>query len=203
MGRYLSSMHTGARPLSPREIKSLLVAFDGDFALRNRAIVQLGLYTGLRLGSLLKLRVGDVFDGHRFLPRIRVARRNLKGKKAGLDMPFHPAARFALGRWLVIMRRHGLPLDATKPLFPSREGGHCLSRRRAQEIIKEAAARARLGFGVSTHSWRKTFASRLYESTGHNLLLVSRALHHRQLSTSIHYLSWKLEEKAEEAIMAL
>lgn len=195
-------MHTGARPLSPVETNTLLAAFDGNYEIRNRAIVQLGLHTGLRLSSILNLRVGDVFDGRRFYTRIHVARRNLKGRKAGLNMPFHPVARFAVGRWFVVMRRMGMPLSASTPLFQSREGGNSLSRRRAQEIIQEAAGRAGL-VGVSTHSWRKTFASRLYEQTGHNLLLVSRALHHRQLSTSIHYLSWKLEEKADEAIMAL
>ena len=186
------------------EIKKLLGVFEGQYRLRNRAMLQVGLYTGLRLGSVLSLKVGDVWDGRKFRERIRVARRNLKGKFAGIDLPLHPAARFALGRWLVALRSRGVKLTSDMPVFLSREGGmKSLSRRRAQEIVQEAAGRAELGFGVSTHSWRKTFAGRLYESTGHNILLVSRALHHRQLSTSITYLAWKLNERADAAILAL
>ena len=196
-------MHTGARPLTSAETTQLLSAFDGQYRLRNRALVQAGLFTGLRLGSLLALRIADVWDGRRFRDRLRVARRNLKGRHSGLDMPLHPAARFAIGRWLVALRRAGAPLNSQSPLFGSREGVQGLSRRRAQEIVNDAAQKAGLGFGVSTHSWRKTFAGRLYESTGHNLLLVSRALHHRQLSTSVHYLGWALEEKTEAAILGL
>lgn len=197
-------MSCGARPLEKSEIKKMLEVFEGHYHLRNRAMVQTGLYTGLRLGSVLSLKIGDVWDGQRFRERVRVARRNLKGKFAGIDLPLHPAARFALGRWLVTLRSRGVKLTPDRPVFLSREGGvKPLSRRRAQEIVQEGARRAGLGFGVSTHSWRKTFAGRLYEATGHNILLVSRALNHRQLSTSITYLAWKLNERADAAILAL
>ncbi len=196
-------MHTGARPLTPAETTRLLSAFDGQYRFRNRALVQAGLFTGLRLGSLLALKIADVWDGRRFRDRLRVARRNLKGRHSGLDMPLHPAARFAIGRWLVALRRSGAPLHPQSPLFGSREHSNALSRRRAQEIINEAAAKAGLGYGVSTHSWRKTFACRVYESTGHNILVVCRALHHRQISTSVAYLRWALEEKTEAAILGL
>ncbi len=90
------------------------------------------------------------------------------------------------------------------PVFLSREGSRApLSRRRAQEIIQGASYAAGLPPGISTHSWRKTFAARIYETSGHNLLLVSKALNHRQLATSIHYLSWKLNERADAAILSL
>jgi hypothetical protein len=49
----------------------------------------------------LSLRVGDVFDRRRFRTRLRIARKNLKGQREGLDLPFHPVARIAIGRWFV------------------------------------------------------------------------------------------------------
>jgi len=52
----------------------------------------------MRLGSGLALRIGDVWDGRRFRPRVRVARKHLKGRHAGVDLPLHPAARSAIGR---------------------------------------------------------------------------------------------------------
>jgi integrase len=128
----------------------------------------------------------------------------LKNQREGLDLPFHPVAKIAIGRWLVQLRRKETVLDPSMPVFLSRETNHApLSRRRAQEIIQAAAWEAGLPAGISTHSWRKTFAARIYELSGHNILLVSKALNHRQLATSIHYLSWKLNERADAAILSL
>jgi integrase/recombinase XerD len=197
-------MSCGARPFESTEKEILLAGLTGPYRWRDRAMVQLGTYSGLRLGSVLALTVGDVFDGKRFRPRLRIARRNLKNRREGQDLPFHPAAKFAIGRWLVALRRRGTCLRAEMPVFLSREGGaKALSRRRAQEIVQDAAWKAGLPAGISTHSWRKTFAGRIYERSGHNILLVSKALNHRQLSTSIHYLSWKLNERADAAILSL
>jgi integrase len=197
-------MSCGARPFETDEKERLFAKLEGSYRLRDRAMVQLGIYSGLRVSSILSLRVGDVFDGRRFRTRLRIARKNLKGQREGLNLPFHPVARIAIGRWLVQLQRRGLKLDPAMPVFLSREGSWIpLSRRRVQEIVRAAATKAGLPVGISTHSWRKTFAARIYERSGRDILLVPKALNHRQLSTSIHYLSWKLNEKADEAILAL
>jgi len=49
-------MSCGARPLEKSEIRKLLGVFEGQYKLRNRAMVQTGLYTGLRplLGGIRK-----------------------------------------------------------------------------------------------------------------------------------------------------
>ncbi len=197
-------MSCGARPFENNEKERLFAQLRGPYALRDRAMVQLGVYTGLRVSSILSFRVGDVFDGKRFRPRLRIARRNLKNRREGLDLPFHPVAKIAIGRWLVCLREQGVVLDTAMPIFLSREASRVpLSRRRVQEIVQNAAWKAGLPAGISTHSWRKTFAARIYELSGHNILLVSKALNHRQLATSIHYLSWKLNERADAAILSL
>jgi len=115
-------MSCGARPFENNEKERLIAKLEGTYRLRDRAMVQLGMYSGLRVSSILSLRVGDVWDGSRFRPRLRIARRNLKGKKEGLDLPFHMVARFALGRWLVHLRQRGVELDPAMPVFLSREG---------------------------------------------------------------------------------
>jgi integrase len=197
-------MSCGARPFENTEKEILLAGLTGRYQWRDRAMVQLGSYSGLRLGSVLVLVVGDVFDGKRFRPRLRIARRNLKNRREGQNLPFHPVAKFAIGRWLVTLRQRGVALYPQMPIFLSREGSaKAVSRRRAQEIVQDAADRVGLPAGISTHSWRKTFAGKIYERSGHNILLVSKALNHRQLSTSIHYLSWKINERADAAILSL
>jgi len=79
-------MNCNARPLEKTELEKLLAAFAGPCRAREPAMVQTGLYTGMQLGSVLVLRIGDVSDGRRFRPRVRVARRHLKGRHAGVDL---------------------------------------------------------------------------------------------------------------------
>ena len=56
-------MSCGARPFENNEKERLLAKLEGTYLLRDRAMVQLGMYSGLRVSSILSLRVGDVGMG--------------------------------------------------------------------------------------------------------------------------------------------
>ena len=192
-----------ARPLSDAEIKAIMDSFDGHYALRNRALLTLGLRCGGRVSAVLALRVGDMICHGRFVTRINFRRATVKGKKASYSLPLHPAAKWAVGRWLVIYRRMmGGKLDARQPLFPARTGRLLkpLSRWQAWRIISEAADCCRLDPGVSPHSWRKSLASRLFKATK-SILVVKQILQHRNISTTVAYLNFALTEEAESALM--
>ena len=143
--------------------------------------------------------------GSDFERSVRVARRSMKGKRESFVVPLHPRAKRAIARWLVTMRHQGQELDPKAPLFSSRQQGRAMSARMAQIIISEAAIRAGLGEGISTHSWRKTFASRLYDATGHCLLTVGAALAHSpaDVRTTARYLRFRINEKANDAVLNL
>lgn len=207
-GRYLFGMSRGCRPLEDKaEEQALLQSIEGTFALRNRALCITGLKTSLRVSELLALKVSDVFDVQtgRFRPRVYLVRKNLKGKKSGRSIPLNKTAAFALGRWFVALRRNGVSLQADLPVFLSRQGGvpRAIDRSVAFRVMKSAARKAGLEDGIGTHTWRKTAAQAAYRASGHDLLAVSKLLGHRQIGTTVAYLSWNLDAKADRLMMEL
>lgn len=62
----------GCRPLTPEEIDEILVSFGGRFAVRDKALFVMGIYTGFRITELLSLRIRDVCQFGRVLPRVTV-----------------------------------------------------------------------------------------------------------------------------------
>ncbi len=180
----------GARPFEDREeVAALLSAITGQWKLRDRALVICGCRTGLRVSELLSWTIGDVWDGRKFRESVYTKRSRIKGRKEGRRLPLHPEAKRALARWLVELRRQGLKLDANRPVFSGREGGFtkAISRKSAHRIVSEAASRAGLEAGVSTHSWRKFLARSVYEKSGHCLIKTGAILGHRQIESTWRY----------------
>ena len=180
----------GARPFEDREeVAALLSAITGQWRWRDRALVTCGCRTGLRVSELLSWTIGDVWDGERFRDSVYTKRSRIKGKREGRRLPLHPEAKMALARWLVDLRRHGLGTDPGRPVFCGREGGFrkAVSRKTAHRIVAEAAAKAGLEDGVSTHSWRKYLARSVYERSGHCLIKTGAILGHRQIETTWRY----------------
>lgn len=96
---------------------------------RDRALVALGLNTGFRVSELLSLNVGDVWDGERVRPQVKVARAKMKGGRgprrksvSSRAVPLNEAATSALQRYLFARLGAG-PVAPEEPLFPSRFRG--------------------------------------------------------------------------------
>lgn len=191
----------GCRPLDDDEIKQVANTLAGRYALRDRALFLLGVKSGFRISELLSLRVGDVIQAGRVVDRVTVARRHMKKKAEGRTVLLHPAAGDALSAWLEVLGRR-MPVTASTPVFLSREGAHSpLSRYRAWQILKAAYRRCGLTGKLGTHSLRKTFASRVYEGLKHDLVLVQKALGHRNIASTISYLGFN-EQAIDQAILA-
>jgi integrase len=77
----------GCRPLTDDEVDLVLQSFGGRYALRDRALFLLGIYTGFRITELLSLRLADVAPHQQVVPRITVPRRHMKGKYASRSVP--------------------------------------------------------------------------------------------------------------------
>ena len=73
----------GCRPLTDDEINRVLNALEGTEAARDRLLFVMGINTGLRISELLSINVCNVWDGRKVRDRVRIQRRNTKGKKAG------------------------------------------------------------------------------------------------------------------------
>ena len=187
----------GCPALSPKELKLALANLKGRYALRDRALVTLGVRTGLRISELLALKVGQVWDGKRTVTRFYVSRQNTKGKHAGASIVFHPDAARAVTRWVKAGRLSASPGSY---LFPSQKSGQRLGRKSAWEILHPAFQRAGVMGMAGTHCLRKTFANNVHKALGGDLFRTSKAMRHSSPLTTLRYLSFKQEE-IDQAIL--
>jgi integrase/recombinase XerD len=122
---------------------------------RDRILLLLALYTGLRCSELTKLQVPDLDLARRLL-----FVRQSKGRK-DRTVPLPEKIISFLRGWIGI-RTHGF-------VFPSREGGGPLTNRAVQLLFKKLAVAAGLPGAlearrVTPHMFRHAYASRLLNS---------------------------------------
>ena len=192
----------GCRPLDEEEVQRTLAAFDGPSAVRDRALFLLGVRSGFRISELLSLRLIDVSPRGKLVDRVSVARRHMKKKVEGRTLLLHPEAREALALWIEELRRNGYMTSDTF-VFQSRKGRNAaLSRVQAYRILQSVFERAGIGGSLGTHTMRKTFANRVYERLDKDLLKTQKALGHKNINSTVSYLSFR-EEEIDEAILGL
>jgi len=160
-----------------RSIRAVLDRHDGPLIRRDHLIFELLLGTGIRLGSLVGLNVGDVY--------LRAGSLNihLKGGTEGRVF-LNPGLRRPICHFLKENATRGECAPNT-PLFRG-QSGRRLGQRQIQLRFAGWFQEAGISRPASLHSLRHTFATRLYEKTG-DLHLVQRALGHRQITTTEIY----------------
>ena len=199
-GRRLSLGMAGCRALSPLEQRKLLRVVR-KLPARDRALITTMLMTGFRVSEVLSLRVRLVFHKGDLAEQIAVAPRNLKGGYGRTRrVPIVPELRCALERHLGVMRKR-YELSADLPLFLSRQGDpeglpRPLSRESARTIVHRVFRRAGINDDgqLGTHVFRKTWARNVYDSTNHDIHLLSAALSHSDISTTQKYLTANEDE---------
>ena len=192
----------GCRPLSDEEVDVIAKSFGGQFADRDRALFLLGVKSGFRISELLSLRLADVLQAGRIVDRVTVQRRNMKKKTEGRTVLLHPEAKAALAEWVRQLKADGYMTDDAF-VFQSRKGqNRPINRQQAWSILREAYQTNELGGKLGTHSMRKTFADRIYDRLGRDLVKTARALGHRNINSTVSYLSFR-EEDIDAAILAM
>ncbi|HUT56657.1 MAG TPA: tyrosine-type recombinase/integrase [Phycisphaerae bacterium] len=166
--------------LEPGEIdrlRTVLAAKTGSLAARDRLILELLLGTGIRLGSLVGLDIGDI--------DLQSGTIRIHAKGGAEERVFlNPRLVGMLGGFLHESRSQG-PCGPHSPLIRS-QSGRRLGARAIHLKFARWVGEAGIDRPVSVHSLRHTFATRLYEKTG-DLYLVQRALGHRQITTTEIY----------------
>ena len=158
-------------------------------ALRDRAMLAIMLYAGLREAEVVALDAGDIEIGERS-GRVRV----YMGKgDVYREVPLSKEARLALSAWLEV---RGNPA----PLFTSKQGDGRLSTRAVIYRVAEVGRLARID-GLTPHDLRHTCAKRMLDE-GAPLTVVQRILGHRRLATTARYVQpgWGDLEDAVETI---
>lgn len=146
-------------------------------ALRDTAIIHLLLDTGIRVGELVGLNLEDIDGKH-----LRV-RRSKGGSPVVKFLPVR--TRKAIETYLGTERQNLLKEKDSDALFLNQQGGR-LHARAVQQMIPAWIERAGITKAVTPHTLRHTFATSLLNKTG-NLLLVQKALGHRNVTTTQVY----------------
>ncbi len=150
---------------------------------RDRALVALMCYGGLRRSEIAALNVGD------FVPEFGLRRVSGKGgHEAAVPLP--ETARTILSEYLAI-ERAGVP--ATDPLFvvqfKARGGKESVQRmtdHRIWKIVKDIGRRAGLP-ELHPHAFRHSCGAELLRRTGGNLRAVQEHLRHADIQTTTVY----------------
>jgi integrase len=177
----------GCRALSEHEVKAITGRLE---SLRDKLLFVLGVKSGFRISELLSLRVGDVIQYGQAVERVSVARQHMKKQVAGRTVVLHPDARA-----LIIDYATQACLSAGDYLFKSAKGrNRPITRVQAWRILKDAYEAERMPGKVATHSMRKTFASRVYDRLGKDLVKTQKALGHKNINSTVSYLAFRQEE---------
>src|SRR5262245_48838508 len=111
----------GCRAFTDAEVQVISQSFGGRYALRDKALFLVGVYTGFRISELLSLQVRDVWQYGRVSDLISVARRYMKRRREGRTVRLHPVAQAAIAAWLA---QQPPPWGGETYLFRSREGAN-------------------------------------------------------------------------------
>jgi integrase/recombinase XerD len=142
---------------------------------RTHAIASLLLYSGLRVGELVRLNLESI-DFHENTIRVRSG----KGDKDRLVV-VSSACLEHVKEWLA--RR---PATGSDFLFPAKGPNRSISERTVQRVIKKAAEQAGITKKVSPHVLRHTLATTLLRRGG-DIRFIQRILGHASIATTQVY----------------
>lgn len=170
--------HGQAKVLTDDELTLLFQ--DGFQTRRERALFAICLFTGCRISEALQLRVENLKGGLVTFPKQVV-----KGKVATKQVEIAPALQAFLNAYQAGEEGDRMPQQGY--LFPGRRGSKrgFLTRARADELLGEACARVGLE-GVSTHSFRRTYITKLRDK-GYSPAQIQRRTGHRRRENLMHY----------------
>lgn len=137
---------------------------------------------GLRISDILRLRLSDIVrDGDRY--RLSIIEQKT-GKQRDFTVPL--VIRQYVENYCL---RNGIRNDEV--IFP-------ITERAVQKQL--AIACDYLGYdGISTHSFRKWYATEIYKSNGYDIALIRRLLQHSSASTTQRYIGIE-PQRIEQAI---
>ncbi|WP_331773806.1 tyrosine-type recombinase/integrase [Sulfurospirillum sp. 1612] len=175
--------------LNKDEVQRFIAAIDAyefktpEIGIRNRLIIKLILYTGIRVGEAIGVKKSDFFkDEDTYVIQVRG-----KGNKPRVVMIREKIIQSDLLAWLEIHHCHdGL-------MFCNQKGTKLtqayLSRIVEQILISAGIRKEKNG----CHMLRHTFATLLYQKS-HDLILVQESLGHADINTSRIYTHFDKEK---------
>ena len=197
VGRQEASSREG---LEPTQVNALLRQVrTSREGVRNYAILQILLQTGMRLDECSHLNLDDIEFGER---SGRVTIRQGKGNRAR-TVPLNASARQALAEYIAprfacdpTIKAVALAWPRSKsntkplPLWLSQKGGHLTTsamRQMIDAVVHEAAARGLVPANASAHTLRHTFARNYLAEYPGDVVGLAALLGHTSLDTTRIY----------------
>ncbi len=172
------------RILTPTEYRALRDAAQND--PRMYAIIELLLQTGIRIGELASLKMEDVKKDSLHIPAVE--------KHEQRTVPLNLRTREALKRYMEIR-----PKMEAGPLFVTKSGKSFLVRNIRTAI--ERYFRIAEIKNAKVNDLRHTFVAH-HLKHGLSLILLSKLLGHKRLSTTERYLNFVPERAKETAVLS-
>ena len=171
-----------AQVLSERDVKLVLQQIArSSYSSRNRCMFLLALYSGMRVGELAALNLGDVIDAKgKVRDQIMLKPHQTKGRHARTVL-LNSLAQAEVERYM-----RGRDAEPREPLFVSKIG-----KRFSPNSLVQVLGRLFDACGLdaaSSHSMRRTFCTRLAEK-GTAIHIIAALAGHRSPSTTMVYLS--------------
>lgn len=140
---------------------------------RNHILFLMGIYTGLRISDILKLRIYDVKE-----KRQLVLREKKTSKQKFIEI--NPILRKAIKEYVE-------DKDPDEYLIKSRNNyNRPITRKRAYEILKELGYMFNVEY-LGCHSMRKTFGYHYYKQTK-DIALLQKIFNHSSPAITLHYI---------------
>lgn len=175
-----------------RDVKRLRQYFLEKHQVRNYTMVTLALNTSLRIGDLLRLKWGDVYNFRRCQYKEHVSIVEQKTGKCNL-IPLNDEAKKALN---LLKDTIGDILDCDF-IFKSRIGNNQpIGRVCAFRIIKSACSELNIEGIITCHSLRKTFGYHAWKK-GFPPALIMSIYNHSSIEITKRYLSIDQDDKDE------
>ncbi len=171
-----------ARTLTDQELQRVLeFAATTKAAQRNRAILLLTHWAGMRIGEVASVRYSDVLSTNmKVLSEIRLNASQTKGNKSRTVL-LSERMRGELGQYIAAHP----PKDIHKPLFPTQRA-QGFTPNTLTHIVNGLYKQAGLN-GATSHSGRRGFLTRLSEK-GVSVRVMMQLAGHSQMSTTQRYI---------------
>ena len=166
-------------------ITTIREGVDGQFRANPRIAAALVIEAnlGMRIGDILNMKLSDIIrDGGRY--RLNAVEEKKTGKKRSFTVP---------DAVYCFLRDYCDANDIKKDdrIFP-------ITVRAVQKHLKTVCEYLELP-NISTHSFRKWYATDIYNANGHDIVLVQRLLQHSSPSITRRYIGIS-DEQMEKAI---
>ena len=182
-----------AKVLTKSEIKFVMrIADTGNNGLRDRVALSLSILAGMRIGEIAALTIGDVrgIDG-KAVEVINLSKHQTKGNRSRRVF-ISDELRKMLNQYLAEIRQ----IDDSKALIrSSRTMGHFSN---ISLSLRFKAIYAAAGIATSSHSGRRTFATRL-NAAGIGMATIQQAMGHANIATTAGY-CWVSDEQLANAV---